>query len=71
MVLVVVHLAAAIFMSFLHHENLLKSMVNGKKQGTIDQAIKSPLSPVGLLLAVAWALAFSLLVSGAMPAFTQ
>jgi cytochrome b len=71
MVLVVVHLAAAIFMSFLHHENLLKSMVSGEKQGTIDQAIKSPLSPVGLLLAVAWALVFSLLVSGALPALTQ
>jgi cytochrome b len=71
MAVVVVHLAAAIVMSFLQKENLLKSMVTGKKRGSIDQAIKSPLFAVGMMLAFAWACVFYLLVSGALPALTN
>lgn len=68
---VIVHIAAAIVMSFLQKENLFKSMVTGEKDGTIDQAIQSPLYVVGIMLAVVWGYAFYLIVSGALPALTQ
>ena len=71
MAVVTVHIAAAILMSFLQGENLIKSMVTGKKMGAIDQAIPSPFNLVGFMLAFAWFCAFYLLVSGALPALTQ
>ena len=37
---VVVHVAAAIIMSLLQKENLVKSMVTGKKQGLPEEAIQ-------------------------------
>ena len=71
MAVVTVHVAAAILMSFFKDENLIKSMVTGKKMGTIDQAISSPISLVGFMLALAWVYTFYLLVSGALPVLTQ
>jgi hypothetical protein len=68
---VTVHVAAAILVSFLKDENLIKSMVTGKKMGTIDQAIPSPVSLVGFMLALAWVYTFYLVVSGALPVLTQ
>jgi hypothetical protein len=58
-------------MSFLQKENLIKSMVTGKKEGAIDQAIRSPVYLVGLMLAFAWVYLFYSVVSGALPALTQ
>ena len=71
MAVVTVHIAAAILMSFLQGENLIKSMVTGKKMGAIDQAIPSPVYLVGFMLAVAWGYMFYLVVSGALPVLTQ
>lgn len=71
MAVVTVHVAAAILMSFLKDENLIKSMVTGKKMGTSDQAIPSPVSLVGFMLALAWVYTFYLVVSGALPVLTQ
>ncbi len=71
MAVVTVHIAAAILMSFFQKENLIKSMVTGKKMGTIDQAISSPVSLVGFMLSLAWVYTFYLLVSGALPVLTQ
>jgi hypothetical protein len=58
-------------MSFLQNENLIKSMVTGKKMGAVEQAIPSPVYLVGFMLAVAWGYLFYLVVSGALPVLTQ
>jgi len=58
-------------MSFFQKENLIKSMVTGKKMGAIDQAIPSPVYLLGFMLAVAWGYMFFLVVSGALPLLTQ
>jgi len=68
---VVIHVGAAIIMSFLQKENLVKSMVSGKKEGSSDQAIQYPMYLVGVLLAIAWAYSFYLIVGGSLPALTQ
>ena len=68
---VVIHVAAAVIMSFMQKENLVKAMVTGKKQGMPSQAIRYPLNLVGILLALAWAYLMFLIVSGAIPSLTQ
>jgi len=68
---VVVHIAAAIGMSYLQKENLIKSMVIGTKQGSMDQAIRYPMSAVGIVLALGWLYFFYLIVTGALPVLTQ
>jgi len=71
LVVVVIHIAAAIIMSFLQKENLVRSMVTGNKQGMPEQAIRYPMYSVGAGLAVVWAYCFYLVVSGALPVLTQ
>jgi hypothetical protein len=63
--------AAAVIMSFLQKENLIQSMVTGKKQGTSDQAIRYPMYLVGLGLLIAWVYSFYLVVSGSLQSLTQ
>ena len=71
LIVVVIHIVAAIIMSFLQKENLVRSMVTGNKQGTPEQAIRYPMYFVGIGLAFAWAYSFYLVVSGTLPALTQ
>jgi len=71
MAVVVVHIAAAMIMSFLQKENLIRSMVTGKKQGAPEQAIRYPMYVIGAALAVGWIYIYYLVVSGALPALTQ
>ena len=71
MAVVVIHIAAAIIMSFMQKENLMRSMVTGKKQGISEQAIRYPMYLVGAGLAIAWAYSFYLVISGALPALTR
>jgi cytochrome b len=68
---VIIHIAAAIIMSLVQKENLIRSMVTGKKQGAQEQAIRYPMYFVGVGLAVAWAYVFYLVVKGLLPALTQ
>ena len=68
---VAIHVGAAIVMSFLQKENLVKSMVSGKKEGTSDQAIRYPMYLLGALLATAWAYSFYLIMIGSLPVLTQ
>ena len=68
---VVIHVAAAVIMSFMQKENLVKAMVTGKKQGIASQAIRYPLNLVGILLALAWAYLMFLIYSGALASLTQ
>ncbi|QWD67146.1 cytochrome b/b6 domain-containing protein [Polynucleobacter sp. MWH-Aus1W21] len=69
--IVVVHVAAAIIMSFMQKENLIQAMVTGKKQGNQDQGIRFPMYFVGIGLIVAWIYTFYLVVRGSLPALTQ
>ena len=69
--LVIIHIAAAVIMSLLQKENLIRAMVNGKKQGLPEQAIRFPQYLIGFLLALGWMYFFYLVVSGSLPALTQ
>lgn len=69
--LVVIHIAAALIMSLLQKENLVRAMVNGKKQGLSEQAIRFPQYLIGLVLIIGWGYCFYIVVSGAMPSLTQ
>ncbi len=69
--LAILHIAAAVIMSLLQKENLIRAMVNGKKQGLPEQAIRFPQYLIGFLLALGWVYFFYLVVSGSLPALTQ
>jgi cytochrome b len=69
--LVIIHIVAAVVMSFLQRENLIKSMVTGKKQGTPGQAIRYPMYVFGVGLAFAWVYFFYLVFSGTLPMLTR
>ena len=71
LVVVVIHIAAAIIMSFMQKENLVRAMVTGKKQGLPEQAIRYPIYLVGIGLAATWGYCFYLVVSGSLPSLTQ
>lgn len=68
---VVIHVIAAIIMSFLQKENLIKSMISGTKEGVPEQAIRYPMYLVGLVLIIAWVYSFYLVVSGSLQGLTQ
>jgi cytochrome b len=68
---VLIHVAAAIIMSLLQRENLVKSMFTGMKQGSPEQAIRHPLVFVGIGLAISYMYCFYLIVSGSLPSLTQ
>lgn len=65
------HIVAALVMSVLQKENLVRSMLTGKKLGLPDQAIRFPQYLIGILLFCAWAYCFYAIVSGLVPSLTQ
>ena len=71
LVVVVIHIAAAMIMSFIQKENLVKAMVTWYKKGTPEQAIRYPIYLVGIGLAISWIYCFYLIVSGSLPTLTQ
>lgn len=48
-----VHVAAVLLSSWLHHENLVRAMLTGRKQGRPDEAIRGPWRVLGVLLLLA------------------
>jgi cytochrome b len=68
---VVVHVVAAIAMSFWQKENLVSAMITGKKQGLPEQAIPYPQYIIGLLLMLAWAYCFYIVFSSNLPSLTS
>ena len=68
---VIVHILAAIVMSVLERQNLVKSMVDGKKQGMPEQAIRYPQYLIGALILFGSLYFFYLILSGSLPALTQ
>ena len=69
--LVLIHVAAAIVMSLIQKENLVKAMVTGKKRGLTSQATRYPMYLIGVALALAWLYFMFLINSGAFAALTQ
>jgi cytochrome b len=69
--LVIVHIAAAVIMSMMQKENLVRAMITGRKLGKSEQSIRFPHYFVGVLLLLAWAGSFYMVVSGALPSLTQ
>ena len=68
---VVIHVAAAIIMSYMQKENLVKSMITGKKEGLPGQAIQSPQYITGLILTLAWGYCFYMVFNGAWTSLTR
>ncbi|MCB1638988.1 MAG: hypothetical protein KDI15_09080, partial [Thiothrix sp.] len=50
LLVVLVHIAGVVASSFLHHENLPKSMVSGYKQGEAGQGISHSWRWLGVLM---------------------
>jgi cytochrome b len=71
MTVVVLHILAAIVMSVLERQNLVKSMVTGKKYGMPEQAIRYPQYWIGALILLGSLYFFYLILSGSLPALTQ
>ena len=53
LLLVAIHVLSVIAASFLHHENLVKAMVNGFKTGKPSEQITNPHPSIALLLVLA------------------
>jgi cytochrome b len=68
---VVIHIAGAIIMSYLQKENLVKSMITGKKAGLPDQAIQSSQYIAGLILILTWVYCVYMVFSGAWTSLTR
>ena len=69
--LVILHILAAVIMSILEKQNLIRAMVNGKKRGLPNQAILFPQYLIGTLIFVGSLYFFYLVISGALPGLTQ
>jgi len=68
---VIVHILAAVVMSVLERQNLVKSMVTGKKRGMPEQAIRYPQYLIGALILLGSLYFFYLILSGSLTALTQ
>ncbi len=68
---VILHILAAIVMSLMEKQNLVKSMVDGKKQGMPEQGIRYPQYLLGGLILLASLYFFYLVLAGALPSLTQ
>ena len=69
--LVIIHIIAAIGMSLIERQNLVRSMVNGKKQGMPEQGIRYPQYLIGSLIFISTLYFFYLILSGGLPSLTQ
>jgi cytochrome b len=69
--LVIIHIIAAIGMSLIERQNLVRSMINGKKQGMPEQGIRYPQYLIGSLIFLSALYFFYLTLSGSLPSLTQ
>lgn len=69
--LVGAHVTAAVLMSWLEKENLVKSMLDGMKAGRKDDANRHPMVLIGMALLFAAIYFFVVILSGDFPSFTQ
>ncbi len=71
LVVVVIHVFAAIAMSFLQKENLVRAMVTGTKKGLPGEAISYAHYWVGVVLMLVFAFSFFMVFSSALPSLTR
>ena len=69
--LVIVHIIAAIGMSVIERQNLVRSMVTGKKKGFPEQGIRYPQYLIGAVIFLGALYFFYLTLSGGLPSLTQ
>lgn len=69
--LVIVHIIAAVGMSVIERQNLVRSMVTGKKKGMPEQGIRYPQYLLGSLIFLGALYFFYLTLSGSLPSLTQ
>ncbi|OYY20803.1 MAG: cytochrome B [Polynucleobacter sp. 24-46-87] len=69
--LVIVHIIAAIGMSVIERQNLVRSMVTGKKKGFPEQGIRYPQYLIGALILLSSLYFFYLILTGGLPSLTQ
>lgn len=69
--LVILHILAALVMSLLEKQNLVRSMVTGKKKGLPAQAIRFPQYLIGALIFVGTLYFFYLVLNSHLPSLTQ
>ncbi len=69
--LVILHIIAAIGMSVIEKQNLVRSMVTGKKRGFPEQGIRYPQYLIGSLIFLGTLYFFYLILSGGLPDLTQ
>ena len=69
--LVIVHIIAAVGMSLIERQNLVRSMVTGKKQGMPEQGIRYPQYLIGVLIFLGAIYFFYLSLTGSLPSLTQ
>lgn len=67
LLIIAIHIGGVVVSSFLHRENLIRSMVNGYKQGNSSDAIRYPQWIVGLLLALGLAIFLWALLTSRLP----
>lgn len=69
--LAIVHIIAAIGMSLIEKQNLVRSMVSGKKQGMPEQGIIYQQYLIGALIFLGALYFFYLILNGRLPSLTQ
>ncbi|QWE01173.1 cytochrome b/b6 domain-containing protein [Polynucleobacter sp. JS-Mosq-20-D10] len=69
--LVIIHIIAAIGMSLIERQNLVRSMVSGKKKGMPEQGIRYPQYVIGIFIFLGSLYFFYLILSGYFPSLTQ
>lgn len=69
--LVIVHIIAAAGMSVIERQNLVRSMVTGKKRGMSEQGIRHPQYLIGALIFLGALYFFYLTLNGSLPSLTQ
>ncbi len=67
LLVIVVHVVGVVVSSFLHRENLVRAMVNGRKQGHPTDAIRYPQWIIGMLLITGMLFFIWGLLTGHMP----
>lgn len=68
LLVIAIHIGGVIISGFLHHENLVRAMVNGYKQGKLTDTIRYPQWVVGALLVVGMGVFLWALLTSRLPA---
>ncbi len=69
--IVLVHIAGALVSSWLHGENLVRSMIDGRKRGSPDEGLRSPFNSIGIVLLAALLAFWTAALRGDLPSLTQ